>query len=744
MDMHNQAQVAFYLSGIRTAGALDAVDGLKLRPALYAAYSDLTRLRYDYPVVLADNATGAPYESLTAIVDRLLQKIAAPGADGERLRKRVLQAEQEIRRLVANGSTGTLLELWDLACTHLLSADAPADPDRAKARAALDVDGEVLDCTARLPRRMLAHAWRMAEDAKARRFHATVDTLVLKLKNILHADHAVSSAGRSAQSLRASMGAPYEEVFDFEAMASLLGHAAPAPGLSESRRRRIEGLLSVLASQPFFSAPREAAREGAGDTYSFEFESCSEAARAFRSRLPRLTELARALAVAELEIAGEYDEARHETLFAGYGSNGLGTEELAQFPDYFVFMNGAAAGDYAECMALLATNVPVKVLAQFDDVLEASPLANRLAFNSRSRQLTDMAIGSSHVYVLQSSASHLVKLRGEVLQGFAYAGPALFSVYSGAAGAAGVADSGATYLRAAAAMQSRAFPALVYDPSAGSDWASRFSLAGNTQPDREYPVSYFAYEDRDHQRMGEELEFTLADFVACDPRYASHFARIPPQAVNGNLITVRQSMSRAVQTLPEQVPHVLMVDENDVLQRVLVDEQLVQEARRCSEAWRSLQELGGIRNSHAERALALAKAAWEEEKRREIEALRRENAPAVAATSPPGQSAPPAEASAVQAAAPAPAEAAPEASTDEPYVETPRCTTCEECVQINNKMFVYDGNKQAYIANADAGTYRQLVEAAESCQVSIIHPGKPRNPAEPGLDELLERAQPFL
>ena len=59
-------------------------------------------------------------------------------------------------------------------------------------------------------------------------------------------------------------------------------------------------------------------------------------------------------------------------------------------------------------------------------------------------------------------------------------------------------------------------------------------------------------------------------------------------------------------------------------------------------------------------------------------------------------------------------------------------------------MFVYNDNKQAYIADPDAGTYRQMVEAAESCQVAIIHPGKPRNPDEPGLEELLERAKPFL
>jgi hypothetical protein len=58
-------------------------------------------------------------------------------------------------------------------------------------------------------------------------------------------------------------------------------------------------------------------------------------------------------------------------------------------------------------------------------------------------------------------------------------------------------------------------------------------------------------------------------------------------------------------------------------------------------------------------------------------------------------------------------------------------------------MFAYDANKQARIVDASAGTYRQLVEAAESCQVAIIHPGKPRNPDEAGLDELLKRAEAF-
>jgi len=62
---------------------------------------------------------------------------------------------------------------------------------------------------------------------------------------------------------------------------------------------------------------------------------------------------------------------------------------------------------------------------------------------------------------------------------------------------------------------------------------------------------------------------------------------------------------------------------------------------------------------------------------------------------------------------------------------------------VNGKLFAYDENKQAYIVDPDAGTFRQLVEAAEGCQVSVIHPGKPRNLKEPGLEDLIKRAEPF-
>jgi pyruvate-ferredoxin/flavodoxin oxidoreductase len=79
----------------------------------------------------------------------------------------------------------------------------------------------------------------------------------------------------------------------------------------------------------------------------------------------------------------------------------------------------------------------------------------------------------------------------------------------------------------------------------------------------------------------------------------------------------------------------------------------------------------------------------------------------------------------------------------EPYIETDRCTTCNECTNLNGKMFAYNENKQAYIKDARAGTFAQLVRAAEMCPAALIHPGTPLNPKEKDLAKWIERAKPF-
>jgi ferredoxin len=195
-------------------------------------------------------------------------------------------------------------------------------------------------------------------------------------------------------------------------------------------------------------------------------------------------------------------------------------------------------------------------------------------------------------------------------------------------------------------------------------------------------------------------------------------------------------------------------------------------------AWRILQELGGTDNEYARRAAeaareqALAEAADERAKlesehaealeragreaasdvmERLVAVLMSEDALALAAgaTAPPA--AVPAEAPAAQAE-PAveetPAEVVEEEEEEavafnEPYIDAILCTTCNECTNLNGRMFQYNANRQAVIADASAGTFEELVKAAEKCPARCIHPGAPREDDSTATDDLIARAAKF-
>jgi ferredoxin len=657
-------------------------------------------------------------------VDVALRAVATPGVSGESLRRRALKIEREIRRLAARGTRGTLLQLWDQAVAALgASADEAFARDAGRARESLAIDGEVAHCDATLPARFVRHAWRAVQQQKARGARARIEQLVIRLENILRADFARSAAALTAPALQSTFGSAHRGLFDFRAMSQLLSRGGSQGGLDPPRRRRIEGVLAVLKAQRFFPAAGSANAAAAGqEAHGFEFDSVDAALEAFRRRLPEVAQLLKALQVAELEVEGNYAANLHDTIFAMFDETSVGAQDLEFFPDYFVCLASDGAGEHGRLTEALSSGVPLKVLVQVTDLVEEGTLgAGRFAFGLRASRLASAIMSLDDVFVLQSTASNLLQVRGRIEGGLRYAGPALFSVYAPPDGS--VLPG---YLQAAAAMQSRAFPVFTYDPAAGPDLAARFSLENNPQPEVDGPIDHLQYADPDLQSVTEAVAFTFADFALCDPRYAHHFELAPRSAWSEGMVQAQAWLADPPKDPGTAVPFVLAVDDADLLCRLVVDERLMQAAQQCREAWHRLQELGGINDSRTAQRLEREKKAWEDAHRREAAA-----APAPVAAQP------------VVAAAPA-AEAEPARNPDEPYIETIRCSTCNECTQVNPRMFAYDGNKQAHIADRKAGTYRQLVEAAESCQLSIIHPGKPWDPSESGLEELLERAQPFL
>jgi len=737
MQVELQAHIAFHLTGRMPKGEGDALARSDLQPALLAGYRDLTALRYDFPLVLMAGGD-KPVQSLSDLFDGAA-KTAAAKDDGERLRKHAIRLEREIRKMIADGATGTLFKLCDLGIGALAKTDEALAKSLKALRAALKHDGEVIDCDKATPFRLVRHIWKGLQEKKAQKARAEINGLIMKLSDILSADFGHSKEGMSAERLQAAIGSAHRDAFDFAAMSRLLTETTINVPMAESRRQRIRSLLSTLRAQRFFAPATDSDKWiGVGEPYSFLFANSTDAVAAYRERLPKMTELAKAMAMAKLETDGEYSEARHDAFFAGFGENGLDAEDIAVFPDYLICVsaNDLRAAETDLILRAFAAGMPVKLAVQTDDLLEQSPIRDDYIFAGvRGKQLASSAIGIGSSFVLQAASSGLYQLREQIARGLAYRGPALFSVYSGANG-----GSLPPYLAAAAAAEARVFPAFTYDPSAGTDWASRFSLASNGQVDADWPVQRFDYEDVDQQLVSENIVFTPIDFAACDPRCGKYFAKVPRAKWTADLVPVAEFLARGPKNLAEKVPCLLMVDRDNQLQKVIVNDALVQEARRCAEAWRNLQELGGVHNSHAAKLLEQERKAWAEQ----AEAAAAEAAAKQAQASVPATAPAASPAAATPAAAPAAVEAAPGIPSDDPYIETSRCTSCNECTQINDKMFGYDANKQAFIKDANAGTYRQLVEAAENCQISIIHPGKPRNPNEPGLDELIKRAEPFL
>ena len=708
--MHSElrAQVAFRLTGLRPGAGAQTPETRHLRPALASRFRDLAALRYDFPFVLLAQPEGDEFAApLTTLVDRLLDRVEAPEGDLPRIRQAVLRLEREIRVLLTEGAGGSLRQLWAQAARRLARRDEAIAKDLAHAAKALTVDGAVLDCDIAFPGEFLLAAWNAVQRRKAERFREDVQRLIVRLGDILTAGEARSPGGRSPARLRQAVGGVHRDTFDFDAMSRLLGRGAPRSALSDSRRRRIRSLIVALESQQFFL-------DDSG--FTFTFERCGLALRTFRARYARLRSLARAMAMARLEVEGEYDEARHDPLFRQLRQSPLAPEEFARFPDYLVRVREAEldAAGRAELLDLLASGMPARILVQSDDLLEDAAFAEGLAgVAARADAVCGLALGLDRVFVMQTSASNLPRMCAQVLRGLQYHGATLFSVFSGATG-----DSAAlpAYLNAAAALESRAFPTYTYDPDKPLDGGSRFSIESNPQPERDWPVHPFQYEDAAHQRVKRDMSFTVADFVAADERFARHFLRLP----GGKLLPAAEWLDGDPAADLETAPAIAMVDQDDRLHEVVIDEPIVNLARRGLDRWHRLQKLAAM-------GIVVAK---------EVPAA----SPAAPAAD--GEAPPAATVAEAVTAAPAPAAAAP--SSDEPYIETPRCTTCNECTQLNSRLFAYDGNKQAYIADLSAGTYRELVEAAESCQVSIIHPGKPRDPDEAGLEELLERARPFM
>ncbi len=682
----------FYLTGQRN-GDLEPLEGKGLVPAAFAPYRDFSTLRHDYPVVLSGDHEGV--RPLWAVMDALVGD-----RDDETLQQAAWALEDGMRKAAGGGFEGGLEALWEQAEKEVGKMAGDGLPEALKTLRAGCREGKVVAG----PEEAGAIVKHLVEEARWRQSERVRDCfseLAWGLRKIFKADEMGSAEARSPQRLEGMVGPGHREAFDMKALSTVLQVGARAC-MAPDRRKRIEAALAVLEGQTLF--PKAASAVSV-------YHSCVEAQQGMRALSGEVVEVAKAAHLAALEMENQY-RPHHDDYFAGFSLENLGPGDGDLFPPAVVLVDEEALShpnEMESLLSLFSSNFPVRVLLQTDDLLgnpENSP--------SRPMDGDDVAglakkVADAGGFVLQAPVSHVPGMAEALARGSSHPGPALFAVYSGNGRDILLPPS----LAAAAAWEARLFPVFLHDPGAGEGMAQRMSMLDNPSLKEPWSRHRVDFEDEALQRGHEDLFFTPLDFVACDNRWSGRFAVVPPEMWGEEMEPAGERLSQEPgETLP--IPYLLMIDGDGNLQRVVPEQELVRQARSWQGAWENLAEWGGMNDALALEALAAA------EKQRAQDA-----AAAAAEDAGPGDPLPP------------------RGPYEEATIETARCTTCDECIKRNKRMFAYNDADKAFIADLQAGTYRQLVESAEMCKVAIIHTGKPWNPDEPGLDELVERAAPF-
>ena len=422
------------------------------------------------------------------------------------------------------------------------------------------------------------------------------------------------------------------------------------------------------------------------------------------------------------------------------------------------------------------------------------------------KELSLIAIAHRGAYVLQSSQANPAHLIAGVIKGLKMRGPALFNLYTPCPVEHGLPDEWAPHA-ARLALESRAFPLIRFDPSLGDSLSECLSLEGNPALNDTWPSYTLEYVDDEGNAASMELPLTTADWAATEGRFRKHFKDVKRDKWTDDMTPFHELVALPVAERAGKQPFVWAKAKDGRLTRLAVTDDIVRLADDRLLFWSQLRELAGVAQPQwlrermasdvaaaVDAQLMEARAEFERKlaeirgtypamlARRMAEGLLRGAGPSatiadllgivertrglepigpievVLAPSGNGHAAVGAgdgtngsfaAATIIPPMSAVPATAAPSATSVadaldvEAYIDTERCTSCNECTNLNNRLFAYNADKQAYIKDAKAGTFAELVQAAEKCPAGIIHPGSPLNPNERDLAKWVARAEPF-
>jgi ferredoxin len=763
----------FHRHGQRVDSA--AADTGDVWPALLHPFRDMRNIRHEFPLLISGDPRQEPVQSLSSRIDAIIDQSGLEGDPKERLRRRAYRFEAALKDALAENSVTELARLARQVGDNML-ASAELEESRKTVLGhdietvieGLPRDAEITgnspDLAAKLYRSVAGRYWT----GHCLRWQADLEKVVHALGDMLRSDAEHKPEAKSADHLRHTLGTGRSEDLDFERMSSMLAKTRQVDALPEARSRRISEALTLLkAMLPVYGMDSDL--EPPFDP-ALHASNVGEAVVQLNLRQIAMVEFFRALRVGELELKNQYDPAIHDHFFSQFDQTHLSPMERSLCPPVVLELGqqGLDVSAAGALLELLDSHAPIKVVLSLNS-LDEDEFSGSPAWPARFAGAV-MSLGSA--FVFQGTSSNPDALQEAFSAGAAYPGPALFSVYTGtSAGGSRLPP----YLDAASALEARTLPSYRFDPSLGAEQASRMTLMNNPRQELPWVSDVFSYFNAAGQESAMELSFTHADFLLADRRWRQEFWVLDHALQNDALLPLSEFLALDSDQQRSRVPYVLAVDKGHEIRRVVINSRVLGQVLSVGNRWRALQEAGGINNSHARNLLSAEQARMESElqtrsselqKQTETQLdqnlgeLTREIVTRIAdqlisgasVQGLPARTPAPVKRSEVVAPAVsekvvAPVEEEDEddapISLDEPYIDSVLCTTCDDCTKMAPHIFAYDENKQAYIKDATSGTFQELVLAAEKCPVKIIHPGKPKNPAESNLDEWIARAKPF-
>jgi pyruvate ferredoxin oxidoreductase beta subunit len=129
----------------------------------------------------------------------------------------------------------------------------------------------------------------------------------------------------------------------------------------------------------------------------------------------------------------------------------------------------------------------------------------------RRKEIAQIAMMHPRTYVAQTTCAHVNHFYKAVLGALEFDGPAIVSCYTTCQPEHGVADNMAGE-QARLAVDTRAFPILIYDPRKGTKVKERLSLVGNPAVKEDW-----------YKNPKTNEEVTFVDFARSEGRFAKHF-----------------------------------------------------------------------------------------------------------------------------------------------------------------------------------------------------------------------------